>query len=65
MPVTVSECEKILGVFVDNDLSFKTYIFAMVKKVRQTCNILLIAFNRLDNIILISLYKIYIRSITH
>ena len=30
MPVTVSECEKILGVFVDNDLSFKTCIFALV-----------------------------------
>ena len=25
MPVTVSECKKILGVFVDNDLSYKTY----------------------------------------
>ena len=25
IPVTVSECEKILGVFVNNDLSFKTY----------------------------------------
>ena len=35
----------------------------MVKKARQTCKILLIAFNGVDNIILISLYKIYIRSI--
>ena len=34
MPVTVFECEKILGVFVDNDLSFKTnsYFRYMVKK---------------------------------
>ena len=63
MPVTVSECEKILGVFVDNDLSFKTHIFTAVKKARQTCNILSTAINGVDNIILISLYKIYIRSI--
>ena len=42
MPVTVSEYEKIQGIFVD-DLSFKT--FAIVKKVIQTCNILLTDFN--------------------
>ena len=63
MPVTVSESEKILGVFVDNDSSFKAHIFAMVKKVKQTYNILLTAFNSVDNIILISLNKIYIWSI--
>ena len=60
MPATVSECEKILRVFVDNDLSFKTHIFTMFKKARQTCDILLTAFNSVDNIILISLYKIHI-----
>ena len=27
MPVMVSECEEILGVFVDNDLSFKHIYF--------------------------------------
>ena len=48
MPVTIPECEKILGVFVDNDLSFKTHIFAMVKKARQTCNILFTVFNGVD-----------------
>ena len=63
MPVTLSECEKILGVFADNDLFFQTQIFAMVKKVGQICKVSLTAFNGVDNIILISLYKIYIRSI--
>ena len=61
MPITVSECEKILGIFVNNDLSFKTHIFALVKKARQICNILLTTFNGVYSIILISLYKIYIR----
>ena len=32
MPIIVSECEKILSAFVGNDLSFKTHIFAKVKK---------------------------------
>ena len=32
MPVRKSEYKKILGVFADNDLFFKTYIFTMVKK---------------------------------
>ena len=36
MPLTVSECGKILGAFVDNDLFFKTRIFAMVKKAKLT-----------------------------
>ena len=62
MLVIVSECEKILGVFVDIDKSFKIHIFASIKKARQTCNILLTAFNGVDNLILIFLYKIYIRS---
>ena len=33
--LSVSQCEKILGVCIDNDLSFKTHIFAIVKKARQ------------------------------
>ena len=30
MSITVSECEKIVNIFVDNDLSFKTHIFGIV-----------------------------------
>ena len=63
MPVTVSECEKILGVFINKDLFFKTHFFVIVKKAKQTCNILLTAFIGVDNEILMSLYKIYIRSL--
>ena len=32
MPVTVRDCEKILSVFVNNYLSFKTHIFVTGKK---------------------------------
>ena len=40
------------------------HVFSLwFKKDRQTCNKLLTAFNGVDNKILISLYKIYIRSI--
>ena len=29
--ISVSTCEKIIGVFLDDDLSFKTHIFRVVK----------------------------------
>ena len=61
--LSVSQCEKILGVCIDNDLSFKTHIFAIVKKARQTCNLMLNAFAGVDIHVLVSLYKIYVRSV--
>ena len=54
---------KILGVFLDDNLSFKTHIFGGVKKSRQMCNLLLCAFHELNNDIIISLDKVYIRSL--
>lgn len=61
-PLSVSTCEKILGVSVDNNLSFKEHIFNIVKKARQTCNLLLSAFKDVDRSILIRLYKTYVLS---
>ena len=44
-------------------MSFKTHTFSVVKKSRQMCNLLLYAFSDLNNNILISLYKVYVRSL--
>ena len=60
-----SECEKILGVFIDRptECSFKQHIFNTVKKARMTaCNILH-AFKGCDITVTVSLYKTYVRSI--
>ena len=54
---------KILGVFLDGDLSFKTHIFTLVKKSRQMRNLLLNTFHGLNNKIVISFYKVYVTSL--
>ena len=53
---------KQLRVFLDDDLSFKTHIFSFVKNTKQKCNLLLYAFSSLNNSILISLFKVFVRS---
>ena len=49
-----------LGVFLNNDLSFNTHIFSFGEKSRQVCNLLIYAYSGLNNNILISLYKVYV-----
>ena len=61
--IPVSTSEKILGVFLDDDLSFKIHLFGVVKKSGQMRNFLLLAFHGLNNNIIISLYKVYVRSL--
>ena len=61
--ISVSTSEKILGVFLDDDLSFKIHLFGVVKKSGQMRNFLLLAFHGLNNNIIISLYKVYVRSL--
>ena len=58
-----SECEKILGVSIDAECSFKQHSFNIVQKARMTaCNILR-AFKVCDITVMVSLYKTYVRSI--
>ena len=52
-----------LGVFLNNDLSFNTLIFSFGKKSRQVCNLLLYAYSGLNNNSLISWYKVYVSSL--
>ena len=51
MPVTVFECEKILGVFLIMTYLLKQIVIfdIWLKKARQLYNILLTAFNGVDN----------------
>jgi hypothetical protein len=56
-----SECEKILGVYIDSKLNFSEHVFNIVTKSRQISNILLRAFNFCDNEVLINLFKTYVR----
>ena len=53
--------KKIVGFFLDDDLSFKIRIFTVVKKSSPMCNLLLRVFHGLNNNIIISLYKVYVR----
>ena len=58
-----SKCEKILGVFIDTECSFKQHIFNIVKKARMAASDILCAFKGCDITVMISLYKTYVRSI--
>jgi hypothetical protein len=59
--VVISQCEKILGVYVDSNLYFTHHIFEIVKKARTTVNLILHAFKNCDCNLLINLYKTYAR----
>ena len=61
--IEVSQCEKILGVLLDCNLSFKEHVYEAVKKVCKMCNIILTNFKHLNNCTLTDLYKCYVRPI--
>ena len=59
-----SNCEKILGVYIDDKLSFRLviiHIYNCIKKASNVCNMLLTNVYNVDNTMLINLYKIYAR----
>ena len=59
--VKVSICERILGVQIDNKLSFRDHVFASVKKASNVCNLILSNVYDVGNALLIQLYKTYAR----
>ena len=61
VPIAVSVCERILGVYIDSSLSFSEHVFNIVKKARVTCNLIFNAFHFCDNQVLINLFKVYFR----
>ena len=59
MMLSVYTCEKILGVFIDNKLTFSDHIFNFVKKTNNLCNTILSNLYNMDNNTLINLFKTY------
>ncbi len=59
--LSVSNCERILGVLVDDNLSFSDHIYSCVKKANRISNLILANVYNLENSLLIDLYKTYCR----
>ena len=53
----VSHCEKVLGVLIDDKLTFKDHVYMYVKKASQVCNMILANVHNFENNVLINLYK--------
>ena len=54
---TTSYCKKILGVMIDNKLSFKEHIYDCVKKASKICNIVFANIMHVNNSVLINYIK--------
>ena len=61
--IEVSQCEKILGVLLNCNLSFKEHVYETVNKSCKICNIILMNFKHVSIFTLIDLFKCYIRPI--
>lgn len=61
--ISESKCEKILGVHIDNELSYTQHVFYVADKARKLCNMLLRSFAKCNANLLIQLYKIYVRPV--
>ena len=61
--IEVSQSEKILGVLLACNLSFKEHVYEIVKKACKMCNIILTNFKHVNNCTLTDLYKCYVRPI--
>ena len=58
-----SRCEKILGVLLDCNLSYREHVYETVKKSCKMCNIILMNFKHVNIFTLIDLFKCYVRPI--
>ena len=61
--IEVSQSEKILGMLLDYNLSFKELVYETIKKACKMCNVILTNFKHVNNFTLTDLYKFYVRSI--
>ena len=55
--LNVSHCEKVLGVLIDDKLTFKDHAYMCVKKASQMCNMILANVHNFEKNVLINLYK--------
>ena len=54
--MSVSNCEKIIGVYIDDKLSFNDHICNCVKKASSVCNMPLTNVYETDNTVLTNFY---------
>ena len=59
--ITTCHCEKILGVIIDNKLSFKEHIYDCVNRASKICNIIFANIKQVNYSLLIKLYKSFAR----
>ena len=59
--IHISICEKILGVLLDSNLSFREHIFQCVSKASRMCNLIHANIKCIDMLVLVNLYKCYAR----
>ena len=57
--LNVSHCEEVLGVFIDDRLTFKDHVYMRVKKASQACYMILANVHNFENNVLINRYKTY------
>ena len=61
--VLQSNFEKILGIYVDTNLSFFEHINDCVKRASKMSNLILLNFYQCNNSVLLQLFKFYVRPI--
>ena len=61
--VLQSNCEKIIGIYVDTNLSFSEHIYDCVKRASKVSNLILSNFYQCNNSVLLQLFKCYVRPI--
>ena len=61
--IVVSKCEKVLGIYIDEKLSFKEHVYECVNKASRMCSLVINNVKNVDNSVLIKLFKCFIRSL--
>ena len=61
--IGVSKCEKILGVWLDDKLSFTEHVYEIVNKSSRVFTLILNNIKNVDNNMLIKLYKCFVRPV--
>ena len=62
--LNVSHREKVLGVLINDKLTFKDQVYMCVKKASHVCNMILANVHNFENNFLINLYKTYARPLS-
>ena len=57
----MSKCEKVFGIYIDEKLSFKKYVYKCVNEASRMCASVLNNIKNVDNSVLIKLFNCFIR----